>query len=171
MIPPEIIRRIKETINLEDEFHQKIYTNELDNFFDWFSQKGEIFPVVCNKDLNADIREERLVPNCCFSNGQYLAHKYREQEIEYAEGYVLYEDHIQFREDYISHGFNIFNGKVTDYTLAPLIESDRFTPQEEYYGVIIPLEYIMEKRGRDIENIGPYCPLIIDFFRDSIRPR
>lgn len=129
--------------------------DEEDKFMEWFLENAYSFKTssILNESI---INDSKVIANRCFGNSQYIANKYNS---EYVEGFILYED------SYIPHGFNLCSDRVNDFTLTKVSSVNKLP--KEYYGIIIPIDFIIKKQREDIDLPSINTPLIIEYFREQ----
>jgi len=138
--------------------HNNIPVERNDPFWTWFQENAEVFFV--NPAYNIHETDENMHSGNCFGNSQsnsVRSHK------DYAEGFVTAGYELIF------HGFNINeNNQVEDITvqnnLANFTDNYNNLP-DEYYGIIIPQEYLNENLPEDIgDNFFNKDALIFEYY-------
>ncbi|WP_319503755.1 hypothetical protein [Bacteroides graminisolvens] len=133
----------------------QLYDTEVEDFFIWFFENAYVFDVSSTLD-EAILNDRKIIESRCFGNSQYIANKYRKG---YLEGFILYSTY----DIYIPHGFNMHDEKVEDYTLAPNDLSS------EYYGIIIPIDFVLKYNGKDIDSPSANASLLVEYYREQTK--
>lgn len=132
---------------------------EEDKFMEWFLENANVYTFIEKVFTFEQIYDKNIKINRCFGNSQYITNKYNKT---YAEGFILYPFNQKLLPDhYLTHGFNLENETVLDYTLNKVI-SPEYLPKE-YFGIIIPKEFIIQNYNEsDTYNKS----LILDYWRE-----
>ena len=94
-----------------DEFYSFENEDEKQAFKEWFIDNAKHYFSDNQYKFDSNILSE-IIPGGCYGNGQYISSKLKGG---YVEGLVSPNGYYVF-DEYIPHGFNIVDGKVTDYT-------------------------------------------------------
>lgn len=145
------------SINLP-QFLNYITNNEIKDFWNWFTNNAGQYSAVATSSL---IKGAKYKAGNCFDNAQYNALKFG---LDYCEGFY----YLESEDSFVSHGFNILNGEVIDFTVIKNIKNGMYHEQKPpvlYYGVIIPVEFI--KTNFNEENVPIDNPLLVNYFKHT----
>ncbi len=124
-------------MNIESSLQHDFIIPEEDKklFWKWFENKAIQLPVIqVNTEKFASILKEAR----CYGNSQTIA---------ISSNYKYYEGFLQLNDDFIPHGFNGNQSEYHDYTISAFpdnyYQNNRTLPSN-YYGVLIPVEFINE---------------------------
>ena len=154
-VPRQIMEKIKQ------DFWTSPYNELLDltesesnQFLEWFGNTVNKFEI-SNKPDEKLINDSNI-PGRCFGNSQIISINNPQ---EYYEGFVKSKDGFNL------HGFNIKNKTVEDYTVLSnpnnFKDSNGNLPSE-YYGIMIPKNFITEHNIQDIETNSYNISQLID---------
>ncbi len=149
-----------------DEFYSFENEDEKQAFKEWFIDNAKHYFSDNQYKFDSNILSE-IIPGGCYGNGQYISSKLKGG---YVEGLVSPNGYYVF-DEYIPHGFNIVDGKVTDYTYKKITkESPHFLPEmpNEYWGIEIPSEYLYANNSDKMEEPSVFHrPLLLQYWRDT----
>lgn len=153
------------------QFYDFKNEDEEQEFKEWFKKTAKHYPVNDHYHFSPQLLQ-KVIPSGCYGNGQYLSIN---NDIKYAEGIVCpYETHAS--GEYISHGFNIKNNNVVDYTYKKITKkSPHHLPKmpSEYWGVEIPKDFIVSSM-KEKEQDTPYSfhrPLLLQYWRNEVKDK
>jgi len=122
-------------------------------FWSWFKENAVKYKFKDKLEYNTLM--DRIIPSRCFGNSQVIALK---MEKDYGEGFVKVEG------NFILHGFNIHGIFAEDYTIAKSPQSFKDTGGKlpsEYYGIIIPKDFMTEENKQLIDENDTNIPFLI----------
>jgi len=138
--------------------------HEINDFWNWFGAEAINYEI--SNDPNYNLINSSNRPGRCFGNAQVIAINNNKS---YCEGFANMQGSFNL------HGFNLYNEMVEDYTVlsnqGDYRDSEGRLPSE-YYGILIPNEFILQHNRFDIENNHMNIPpLLADYFRAMTQNR
>ena len=131
-----------------------------DPFWEWFLENANRYSPC--EYLDSLYSDNHALPGNCFGNSQGVA---LQEGIDYCEGFC------RVQENFIFHGFNIFDNCVIDSTVQSnpnnFVDGNNILPNE-YYGVIIPANLIenVPNGNSDVNYINRQSKLY-DYFLNA----
>lgn len=156
-IPEEMIRQFRASIENEFKGEQLVIPEaDKESFWNWFQNNALAMGTV-----PLDSLEETQFRGICFDIGQKIQ---KSKSIDYCEGFLLLGD------EPVYHGYNLKDNKVLDYTAKKhLMDYKKMNLNKlpsEYYGVIIPKDFIEAENSEFLEGDQINLPpLLYKFFK------
>jgi len=154
-VPKDIMEKIRlDFWTSPDNELLELNNSERAGFLEWFEKTA-------NKIWTSSNPDKRLISDSnitgrCFGNSQIIAINNPQ---EYCEGFMKCKD------GYNLHGFNFANNAVEDYTVLSNpndFKDNNGNLPSEYYGILIPKEFIKKHNILLIESNSIKIPQLID---------
>ncbi len=154
-VPKKIMDKIKNDFwSSPDNELLDLKDSELVKFLEWFESNANKFEISNNP--NKKLINKSNIPGRCFGNSQIISINNPQ---EYSEGF------IKVKGTYNLHGFNIKDNTVEDYTVLSnpeVFKDDNGNLPTEYYGILIPKDFITKHNNHLIKINSMNIPQLID---------